>query len=185
MNTATAGVGPADSGIASALVNVGQQVGGSIGISLLNTLAAGATRNLPGNPPHRHSAERARNAARRHRRFLDLSRHGIFALGAVLCGLLLRSGVRQRAPGTSPAFAARRSHDHTPEAAMLNLLPSSWSEADRGRAMVVRIVGGSVGQRHDRPANDQANQRPPADPRRGRPPGHQLVSRSQVEQERA
>jgi EmrB/QacA subfamily drug resistance transporter len=40
--TATAGIGPADAGAASALVNVGQQVGGSIGTSLLNTLAASA-----------------------------------------------------------------------------------------------------------------------------------------------
>jgi len=40
--TATAGIAPADAGAASALVNVGQQVGGSIGTSLLNTLAAAA-----------------------------------------------------------------------------------------------------------------------------------------------
>ena len=40
--TATAGIAPADAGAASALVNVGQQVGGSIGTSLLNTLAASA-----------------------------------------------------------------------------------------------------------------------------------------------
>jgi EmrB/QacA subfamily drug resistance transporter len=40
--TATAGITPADAGAASALVNVGQQVGGSIGTSLLNTLAAAA-----------------------------------------------------------------------------------------------------------------------------------------------
>ena len=40
--TATAGITPADAGAASALVNVGQQVGGSIGTSLLNTLAASA-----------------------------------------------------------------------------------------------------------------------------------------------
>ena len=32
-----------DAGVASALVNTGQQVGGSIGTSLLNTLAASAT----------------------------------------------------------------------------------------------------------------------------------------------
>jgi predicted MFS family arabinose efflux permease len=40
--TATAGIAPADAGAASALVNVGQQVGGSLGTSLLNTLAAAA-----------------------------------------------------------------------------------------------------------------------------------------------
>jgi EmrB/QacA subfamily drug resistance transporter len=40
--TATAGIEPADAGVASAMVNVGQQVGGSIGTSLLNTIAASA-----------------------------------------------------------------------------------------------------------------------------------------------
>jgi len=39
INTATAGVRPADSGIASALVNTSQQIGGSVGTALLNTLA--------------------------------------------------------------------------------------------------------------------------------------------------
>jgi EmrB/QacA subfamily drug resistance transporter len=38
-NMATAGTGPESAGVASALVTTGQQVGGSIGTSLLNTLA--------------------------------------------------------------------------------------------------------------------------------------------------
>ena len=42
MNTGTAGVAPSDAGVASAVVNTGQQVGGSIGTSLLNTMAASA-----------------------------------------------------------------------------------------------------------------------------------------------
>jgi EmrB/QacA subfamily drug resistance transporter len=42
MNTGTSGVRPSDAGVASALVNTGQQVGGSIGTSLLNTMAASA-----------------------------------------------------------------------------------------------------------------------------------------------
>jgi EmrB/QacA subfamily drug resistance transporter len=42
MSTATAGVGPEDAGVASAMVNTGQQVGGSIGTALLNTIAASA-----------------------------------------------------------------------------------------------------------------------------------------------
>jgi EmrB/QacA subfamily drug resistance transporter len=40
MNTGTSGVASSDAGVASALVNTGQQVGGSIGTSLLNTVAA-------------------------------------------------------------------------------------------------------------------------------------------------
>jgi EmrB/QacA subfamily drug resistance transporter len=42
-NTALVGVEPSDSGVASALVNTTQQVGGSIGTALLNTVATSAT----------------------------------------------------------------------------------------------------------------------------------------------
>jgi len=41
--TATSGVAPHDSGVTSATVNTSQQVGGSIGTALLNTIAASAT----------------------------------------------------------------------------------------------------------------------------------------------
>jgi hypothetical protein len=43
MSTATFGVAPRDAGVASAMVNTSQQVGGSIGIALLNTVATSAT----------------------------------------------------------------------------------------------------------------------------------------------
>ncbi|WNI15905.1 MFS transporter [Actinacidiphila sp. ITFR-21] len=43
MSLATHGVRPEDAGVASAMVNTSQQVGGSIGTALLNTLAASAT----------------------------------------------------------------------------------------------------------------------------------------------
>ena len=43
INTATAGVRREDSGVASALVNTMQQVGGSIGTSVLSTIALTAT----------------------------------------------------------------------------------------------------------------------------------------------
>jgi EmrB/QacA subfamily drug resistance transporter len=42
MNTSTSGAGPEDAGVASAMVNTTQQVGGSIGTALLNTIAASA-----------------------------------------------------------------------------------------------------------------------------------------------
>jgi len=42
-STALIGVDPADAGVASALVNATQQVGGSLGTALLNTVAASAT----------------------------------------------------------------------------------------------------------------------------------------------
>ncbi|WP_371678120.1 MFS transporter [Streptomyces sp. NBC_01276] len=43
MSLATYGVDPADAGVASAMVNTSQQVGGAIGTALLNTIAASAT----------------------------------------------------------------------------------------------------------------------------------------------
>ncbi|MFI0895057.1 MFS transporter [Streptomyces sp. NPDC020983] len=43
MSLATSGVEPRDAGVASAMVNTSQQVGGAIGTALLNTLAASAT----------------------------------------------------------------------------------------------------------------------------------------------
>jgi hypothetical protein len=42
INTGTFGVAPGDAGVASATVTVGQQLGASIGTSLLNTIFAGA-----------------------------------------------------------------------------------------------------------------------------------------------
>jgi hypothetical protein len=44
-STALIGVDDNDAGVASALVNTTQQVGGSLGIALLNTIAATATAN--------------------------------------------------------------------------------------------------------------------------------------------
>lgn len=43
MSLATHGVEPRDAGVASAMVNTSQQVGGAIGTALLNTIAASAT----------------------------------------------------------------------------------------------------------------------------------------------
>jgi EmrB/QacA subfamily drug resistance transporter len=52
MNLATYGVAARDAGVASAMVSTSQQVGGSIGTALLNTLATGAaTSYLVGRPP--------------------------------------------------------------------------------------------------------------------------------------
>jgi hypothetical protein len=41
-NSGTSGVGPRDAGVASAIINTGQQLGGSVGTSLLNTIYASA-----------------------------------------------------------------------------------------------------------------------------------------------
>jgi EmrB/QacA subfamily drug resistance transporter len=52
-NLGPAGARPADVGVAAALVNSSNQVGGSLGAALLNTIAASAAANyLTGNAPH-------------------------------------------------------------------------------------------------------------------------------------
>jgi EmrB/QacA subfamily drug resistance transporter len=59
MSLATYGVRPEDAGVASAMVNTSQQVGGSIGTALLNTLAASATTSWATS--HIHTAADRRN----------------------------------------------------------------------------------------------------------------------------
>jgi len=54
MQTATSRVNPTDAGVASAMVNTSQQIGGSIGTALLNTLAASAATAYVTS--HRHGA---------------------------------------------------------------------------------------------------------------------------------
>jgi sugar phosphate permease len=52
MNTATAGVQPRDAGVASALVNMMTQVGGSIGTAVMSTIAATATSSYVSSHAH-------------------------------------------------------------------------------------------------------------------------------------
>ena len=74
-NTAPANVGPDDAGVASAMVNTSQQIGGSIGTSLLNTIAASSGRQLRGEPPAEPDARGTSCAAQLRRRLLVCSRH--------------------------------------------------------------------------------------------------------------
>ena len=46
---ATSGVQPADMGVASAVLNTAQQVGGTLGLAVLVTVAAAATRSALGS----------------------------------------------------------------------------------------------------------------------------------------
>jgi MFS family permease len=50
-NTATAGVQSQDSGVASALVSVMQQVGGGIGTAVMSTIAVSATSSYASSHP--------------------------------------------------------------------------------------------------------------------------------------
>lgn len=102
MNTGTYGVAPRDAGVASASVNTGQQLGGAIGTSLLNTIAASATTSYIASHMVFHG--QPTKAA------VDLVKAqglvhgyttvfwwcmGIFIAGAVVIGALMRSGPLQ------------------------------------------------------------------------------------------
>jgi EmrB/QacA subfamily drug resistance transporter len=102
-NNATLGVDPSDAGVASAMVNTSQQVGGSIGTALLSTLAASATTSyLTGRVP---GPEVVTQAAVHGYTTAFWWSAAIFATGAVLCGLVLRPGAPQAAPAGEPALA--------------------------------------------------------------------------------
>jgi hypothetical protein len=107
INTGTFGVAPQDAGVASATVTVGQMLGGSIGTSLLNTIFAGAvasyiaahlaTAGLIGRQALMGSAL----AHGYDTGFWWIA--GIFAVGAVVGGVLLRRGPLDQKRTLSPA----------------------------------------------------------------------------------
>jgi len=109
INTATAGVQRQDSGVASALVNTMQQVGGSIGVSALSTIALTATASYLAAHPTGPLAPAI--AATHGDTVIFAVSAGIFGLGVILAIVLLPS--RQRlaelraaaAPAPAPATA--------------------------------------------------------------------------------
>jgi EmrB/QacA subfamily drug resistance transporter len=112
MNTGTFGVAGTDAGVASATLNVGQQLGGSIGTALLNTIATSAaaayvTSHLTpavATSPSSQAALRATAAVHGYTTAFWWTA-GIFAGGAVVCGTLLRRGPLARQAGTASAGA--------------------------------------------------------------------------------
>ncbi|HXP58331.1 MAG TPA: MFS transporter, partial [Streptosporangiaceae bacterium] len=108
----TLGVDRDDAGVASASINVAQQIGGSIGTSLLNTIAATAATSYA----TAHAASITSTAAKQlvQANALIHSYHtvfwvaaGVFAVAAVLAALVLRSGVAiPRGESAAPAVHA-------------------------------------------------------------------------------
>jgi hypothetical protein len=103
MATATAGVATADAGVASAMVNTTQQIGGSIGTALLSTLAASAVTSwMSTRQPN--PAALAEAAVHGYTTAFWFSA-AIFAAGAIVTGLLLRGGAREVQPAAEPVLA--------------------------------------------------------------------------------
>jgi hypothetical protein len=89
-STGTLGLAPADAGVGSATLNTAQQVGGSVGTALLNTLAAGAaTAYLVGRAP---TAANIQAALLHSYSIVFLCSASIFVAGAVVAVLVLRGG---------------------------------------------------------------------------------------------
>jgi hypothetical protein len=113
MNTGTFGVAPSDAGVASALLNTGQQVGGSVGTALLNTLAASTTASYLTS----HVSPRTVVAGHPSPALAALATvhgyttafwwaAGIFAAGFLICGPLFRWGVLGKRGGGQRAGEA-------------------------------------------------------------------------------
>ncbi|HEY7432442.1 MAG TPA: MFS transporter [Streptosporangiaceae bacterium] len=99
INTGTFGVARSDAGVASATVNTGQQLGGSLGTALLNTMAASATAAYLTS--HASAATTVRGQPSPELLGLALVHGyttafwwtaGIFAAGAVVAAVLFRWG---------------------------------------------------------------------------------------------
>jgi EmrB/QacA subfamily drug resistance transporter len=104
MNTATYGADQTDAGVASAMVNTCQQIGGSIGTALLNTIAADALSSYLAT--HGHSLPAQAGGAVHSYVVAFWVAAAIFAGAAVACGLILRPGVLKSSPGQAAVVAA-------------------------------------------------------------------------------
>ena len=127
MNTGTFGVAPQDAGVASATLNTGQQIGGSIGTSLLNTIFASAvarylTSHLsPATVRHGHPAPSLTAMSLIHGYTTGFwVAAAIFGTGAVICGALFRSGPL-RATGSGAAAPDRAAVAQASEAPVMQL----------------------------------------------------------------
>ena len=110
-NTGTFGVPPQDAGVAAATVNTGQQLGGSIGTSLLNTIFASSVASYIRPRPSQPAGGRAGADPRLQHRFWWSA--AILTGGAIVAVMLFRSGPLAR-PGQPRQF--QPSPDATPGA---------------------------------------------------------------------
>ncbi len=100
---ATQGVDPMDAGVASAVVNTVQQIGGSIGTAVLSAVSAAAATS--------YLTDRTANAANTAQAAMNSYSTafwwaaGIFTLGALVCGVLLRHGAMAVDPDAAKVLA--------------------------------------------------------------------------------
>jgi EmrB/QacA subfamily drug resistance transporter len=105
ISSATYGVAPTDTGVAAAMVNTMQQVGGSIGTALLSSIFASAVSSFAQGRPR--SPQVAAEAVMHGYTVAFWVAAGVFALGAAVVGLLMRS-IKLEADATAePTEAAQ------------------------------------------------------------------------------
>jgi EmrB/QacA subfamily drug resistance transporter len=105
MATATGQVRPEDAGVASAMVNTMQQIGGSVGTALLSTFAATAAGGYVASHGGPSRQVLASAAVHGYATAFWWSA-GIFLAGALLTSVLLRPGVQELEPAAAtPALA--------------------------------------------------------------------------------
>jgi MFS family permease len=101
--TATLGINHNEAGVASAMVNTSQQIGGSVGIALLSTLFATAAASYAAGHAHVRGLASAASVHGYTTAFWWAA--GIFALGLLIALLVLPAKVRTRAPSLKPSLA--------------------------------------------------------------------------------
>ncbi|MFB9832965.1 MFS transporter [Actinoallomurus acaciae] len=109
MNLATSDVAPQDAGVASAMVNTAQQVGGSIGTALLNTIAATATTTYIAAHAHGRPSRLLVAVGQVHGFAVAIRwGTGILLLAALVVAVLIngRKGGRRRLPQASAPAGA-------------------------------------------------------------------------------
>ena len=101
-STATLGIAGSEAGVASAMVNTSQQVGGSVGTALLSTIFASATAAYASS----HAGQPGvTNAATIHGYTTAFAwAAGIFALGLILALLILPSKAKREVSAPRPAL---------------------------------------------------------------------------------
>jgi MFS family permease len=105
MGLAMSGATPSDSGLASGLVNTTAELGGAIGLAVLNTLAAGRTKNLLADGASEASA-------------LNGGYHLAYAVGALLLVAAAVAAVVLLRPAGAPAESRVDADEATDEAAV-------------------------------------------------------------------
>jgi predicted MFS family arabinose efflux permease len=102
-STATLGVDGSEAGVASAMVNTSQQVGGSVGTALLSTIFASAVASYATSHPH--TTDLASTAAVHGYTTAFSWAVGIFVLGFLLATAILPGRIRPRTPTVRAALA--------------------------------------------------------------------------------